>query len=287
MVYRYIGGILLKLTPGFIIGTLLVTLIGIPVLFNFVLLLGTGLAKGNMSDWFTFYGNIFGGLIGGFFTFGALLLTFKKEKKDMKPQIDIPHQGIEFIDDGKGTDSFIPIAIELINIGGGIAKNIECNLELSNYEDVLEYLERNSKSMNISVTKHDPLDLGEMYSELKGTFRIYGKLDGVNNVMGEYREKYESSFWGSCLPITVNQEAKVNFVLHRGLRNWINYIGRDRTSYHQPKKVLFNFKLEVAYESGNGEKTTDFFKLKWEDGGIRLEEDKIKQQYILRSEKLK
>ncbi|QEL85886.1 hypothetical protein DN409_16475 [Bacillus mycoides] len=39
----------------------------------------SGMSKVKPSDWFTFYGNIFVGLIGGFFTYWALALTFKRE----------------------------------------------------------------------------------------------------------------------------------------------------------------------------------------------------------------
>ncbi|WP_180236243.1 hypothetical protein [Bacillus wiedmannii] len=37
------------------------------------------MSKVEPSDWFTFYGNIFVGLIGGFFTYWAFTLTFKRE----------------------------------------------------------------------------------------------------------------------------------------------------------------------------------------------------------------
>ncbi|MBR8645866.1 hypothetical protein KEH51_23440 [[Brevibacterium] frigoritolerans] len=47
--------------------TLLLALIAIPMMFNYWFLWDSGEAKGDTSDWFTLYGNIFGGLIGGFF----------------------------------------------------------------------------------------------------------------------------------------------------------------------------------------------------------------------------
>lgn len=64
---------------------LLLCFIVIPVLFNFLIMWDSGLAKGESSDWFTFYGNIVGGLIGGSFTYLALIKTLKRdEEKEIK-----------------------------------------------------------------------------------------------------------------------------------------------------------------------------------------------------------
>ncbi|MED2035649.1 hypothetical protein P4V58_00080 [Bacillus wiedmannii] len=277
----------MKLKPWFIVCTLLVALIVIPVLFNLLFLWDSGLARGEMSDWFVLYGNIFGGLIGGFFTYLALELTFRQKEKDLQPQIDIPHQMIEIVDADHDTNPFIPIAIELNNIGGGIAKNIECKLKLSNYEHVYKYLYTNTWGLNLQVKKNEPLDGGLIKFDSKETFIVHVTKDGVyKGYMGEYYEEYGKVFLGSCLPLSVNHEAKVKFVLHHSLRNWINYIIRYKTIYDKTEDVLFNFELEVSYFSGENKKSTDCFKLEWENGGIRYEGTQVRHQYILRSERL-
>ncbi|EMX0192427.1 hypothetical protein AAFX88_003433 [Bacillus cereus] len=277
----------MKLTPGFIIGTLLVTLIGIPVLFNFVFLLDFGLAKGEMSDWFTFYGNIFGGLIGGFFTYGALLLTFRQKEKEMKPQMDIPHQIIEFIDDDNDTNPFTPIAIELNNIGGSIAKNIECKLSLSNYEEIFGFLRGNQEDLGIELKKDHELDFENIPSNKRKKVTVRIKREGAyKGHLYVYKESM-SSFLGSCVPLTLNHEAKATYVIpsNTGIGHWINYIARNKKVYPAAKDVLFEFELEVKYSSPEGEDLYDRFKLKWELKGKSFEDTETKHWYILRSEK--
>lgn len=65
----------------FVIVTLIVSLIVIPIIFNFLFIWDSGLARGKTSDWFTLYGNIMGGLFGGFFTFIALRISINNEKE--------------------------------------------------------------------------------------------------------------------------------------------------------------------------------------------------------------
>ncbi|WP_338470926.1 hypothetical protein R4Z10_19465 [Niallia sp. XMNu-256] len=81
----------MKMSPLFVVMTLIVTLIFIPIIFNIFFLWDSGYARGKTSDWFTLYGNIFGGLIGGFFTFIALMLTFRWEGEKQK-ELDNKYQ---------------------------------------------------------------------------------------------------------------------------------------------------------------------------------------------------
>lgn len=72
-----------KLNWKYIIFPLVLGLILIPICFNysfiFLFIWDNGMSKYEPSDWFTFYGDIFLGLIGGFFSYWALALTFKRE----------------------------------------------------------------------------------------------------------------------------------------------------------------------------------------------------------------
>ncbi|PEB16989.1 hypothetical protein COO08_19475 [Bacillus toyonensis] len=273
----------MKYKSLFILCTLVVTLVGVPVLFNYVFLYESGHAKGEMSDWFTFYGNIFGGLIGGFFTYVALILTFKKQEEDMQPQIDIPHQSFEFVDDDTYTDLYTPIIIELNNIGGSIAKNIECKLSLSNYEEVFEYLKDKAEELEIEVKESNITIESEIVNQFDIDINKKGIYEGH---LATIRKEYRSSFLGTCLPLTLNHEAKAKYIIHKQVRNWANYIGRNIPFDYDIKDVLFEFELEVKYVTIKGEEISDLFKLKWEDAGIGLEGTKIRYQYILRSKKI-
>ncbi|WP_233005481.1 hypothetical protein [Exiguobacterium aurantiacum] len=66
--------------------TIFVSLILIPMIFNFFFLWDSGSAKGKTEDWFTLYGSIFGGLIGGFFTYLALIYTLNYDKSKLKKE---------------------------------------------------------------------------------------------------------------------------------------------------------------------------------------------------------
>jgi hypothetical protein len=66
---------------------ILLSFIVIPILFNFLIMWDSGLAKGETGDWFTFYGNIVGGLIGGAFTYFALIKTLKRDEDKERKQV--------------------------------------------------------------------------------------------------------------------------------------------------------------------------------------------------------
>ncbi|PEZ08791.1 hypothetical protein CN330_23820 [Priestia megaterium] len=72
----------------FISATIAIALIVIPMAFNFLFLWDSGLSKGKTDDWFTMYGSIFGGLIGGFFTYIALVYTLKHDKDKLEKEKD-------------------------------------------------------------------------------------------------------------------------------------------------------------------------------------------------------
>lgn len=69
--------------------SIFISLIVIPMTFNFLFLWDSGLAHGNLEDWFTLYGSIFGGLIGGFFTYLALLYTLKHDKEKLESEKNV------------------------------------------------------------------------------------------------------------------------------------------------------------------------------------------------------
>lgn len=134
-----------KFNAWFVIITLVVALVLVPIIFNFVFMWESGWSRGKTSDWFVLYGNIIGGLIGGFFTYLALILTLnyqnKDKKNEMRPRIDIPHQIIEFLDTGDEINNK-QIVIVLNNVGGSLAKNIECSLSLSDFEQAVDALDK-------------------------------------------------------------------------------------------------------------------------------------------------
>lgn len=209
----------MKFNLKFIIGTLVVSLIVVPVIFNFLFMWESGWSRGETGDWFTLYGNIFGGLIGGFFTYLALLLTFKEQnetkKKEIRPRIDIPHQTIEFIDSGDQLN-YKPIVIELNNIGGSLAKNIECSLSLPNYDEVLTALENAKNHLKIdflrATTAHID-DISDIEGKGKKSVHLIFRDDKGNQKtsLGSVYNKYESEFIGTCIPLVLNHEAKTQF----------------------------------------------------------------------------
>ncbi|MGG4264508.1 hypothetical protein [Peribacillus simplex] len=150
-----------------------------------------GWSRGETGDWFTLYGNIFGGLIGGFFTYLALLLTFKEQnetkKKEMRPRIDIPHQTIEFIDSGDQLN-YKPIVIE-------------CSLSLPNYDEVLTALENAKNHLKIdflrATTAHID-DISDIEGKGKKSVHLIVRDDKGNQKtsLGSVYNKYKSEFIG-------------------------------------------------------------------------------------------
>jgi hypothetical protein len=282
----------------FVIITLIVALIIIPICFNYLFMWHSGLSKGETSDWFVFYGNIFGGLIGGFFTYLSLLLTFKKEKKDKfeekRPRIDIPHQNFEFTDSGEIKDYFTPIVIELNNIGGSVAKNIECKLSLPNFEEVLNALQISKDRLKIDLIKESTKDFDIIEHNIYTTgndgirsafIRLKDDKGDFITSLGQVHKEFNSVFVGSCIPMVLNHEAKTKYFLQSNVRNWINYIVRKRNYTNCNKSELFDLDLEVKYSSIEFGDFTDYFKLKWEIIGIKAE-GSTKFQYVLKSTKV-
>lgn len=94
---------------------LLVSLIAILMLFNFAFMWVSGVSRGKSSDWLVLYGNKFGGLIGGGFTYLALMLTFKEQKKDSYPLLYLPKQNMDFIEDAN-PDNGLDLSFNQIHI---------------------------------------------------------------------------------------------------------------------------------------------------------------------------
>lgn len=79
-----------------IIVALVVALLIIPIGFNFIFMWESGFSKGKTSDWFVLFGGIFGGLIGGFFTYLALVFNLKSEKaKENSSQLEFINRSIK------------------------------------------------------------------------------------------------------------------------------------------------------------------------------------------------
>jgi hypothetical protein len=279
----------------FIVVTVVVSLIVVPIVFNYLFMWDSGLSRGETSDWFTLYGNIIGGLLGGFFTYLALLLTFKEQKEtkkeEMRPRIDIPHQTIEFFDTDE-KPNFKLIAIELNNIGGSIAKNIECSLSLPNYDEVLEALEKARSHFKI-----DPLraTTGHVDDIANGSGRRSVNLivrDDKGNKktsLGSVYNIYESEFIGTCIPLVLNHQAKTQYILEHNVSYWVDYIVQNRNysaaTYNEGE--LFNFNLEVKYSSDEYGNFIDTFNLEWEFIGMWVGgESKLKYKYVLKSTKV-
>jgi hypothetical protein len=280
----------------FVVLVLIVALLVIPVTFNYLFIWESGEAKGKTSDWFVFYGNIFGGLIGGFFTYLALLLTFKKQEeekiKEKRPRMDIPHQTIEFSDSDEV--QFSTIVIDLNNIGGSIAKNIECKLSISNFDEVIDALETSKGKLKISLlrpkTVHiDDVDQINEKAPKNVHLTILDEEGKQKTSLGSVYEEYSSEFVGTCIPLILNYKAKTQYVLEYNVGYWINYIVQNRyyTYSRFNKNELFDFLLEVKYSSIEYGEFTDVFKIEWEFVGIMAIDSEIKYQYVLKSTKVK
>ncbi|TVX77172.1 hypothetical protein FQP34_22375 [Peribacillus simplex] len=291
-----------KFNIRFVVITLIVALVVVPILFNVLFLWESGWSRGETSDWFTLYGNIFGGLIGGFFTYLALLLTFndqkENKKKEMSPRIDIPHQTIEFID-SDDKFNFKPIMIELNNIGGSIAKNIECTLTLPNFDQVLSALEESKENLKIdlirstsglipNVSRKGELDQNIDF-RTKKTHLIVRDDEGTQKAsLGGVYKAYDAEFIGTCIPLLLNYEAKTQYILKHNVSQWINYIVKNRNytygSYNEDE--LFNFNLEVKYSSDEYGDFSDTFNLEWGFIGIWAEDSQLTYKYVLKSTKV-
>lgn len=273
--------------------SLIVALIGIPVMFNFAFMWDSGHAKGQTSDWFVFYGNIFGGLIGGFFTYLAVVLTFRNEKKkkeeEMRPNLDIPNKSYEFIDDNNYNGS---IAIDINNIGGSIAKNLECQLTLTNYDEVIDALKKieSDLKMKIITTKTSMVvcekeEQDKVEIEQK-TFMMVVNEDGKETPIGGVQNEYPSMFIGSCIPIHFNHEANAKFIIHPHVSRWINYIIKNRSIKDVQENEIFEFDLRMKYSSIEYGNYTDYFNLKWRFVGA-IADKNLRYQYVLECTKLK
>ncbi|MGE7917173.1 hypothetical protein [Lysinibacillus xylanilyticus] len=270
----------------FVLITLVVTLVVVPIAFNFLFLWESGWSKGKTSDWFTLYGNIIGGLIGGFFTYLALLLTINDQKKskqeEMRPRIDIPHQTIEFEDTGEEINDK-QLAIELNNVGGSLAKNIECSLSLVNLNETVEELKKVKSSLKVNL-----LDVTDRRINKKGINMIVLDKDGNHKAsLGNlYSEYVYTEFIGNCMPLVLNHEAKSIYFLNIHISRWLNYIAQNRfyTEGWYNKNEIINFKLKVKYSSEYGD-FCDNFDFEWKHIGIRNEDSKAKFNYVLKSKK--
>ncbi|MFU7590090.1 hypothetical protein ACMX9J_14290 [Priestia sp. RMT2NF4] len=285
-----------KFNIKFVIITLVVALIVVPVLFNFLFMWESGWSRGETSDWFTLYGNIIGGLIGGFFTYLALLLTFKEQKEtkknEMRPRIDIPHQNFEFIDSDILEDYYAPIVIELNNIGGSIAKNIECKLSLPNFGEVVGAISKEQKRLKINMIGLDAITPGHTFQGR--SVKILPNDESTVPYIGDIEKECDPEFIGSCIPMILNYEAKTKYFLETNVSTFINYVMRKRNYRFGEfnKDEIFDLDLEIKYSSIEYGEFTDYFRLKWKFTGITMGKTGIKFQYRLlstleKSEKIK
>jgi hypothetical protein len=231
----------MKFSPLFVIITLIITLLAVPIAFNYLFMWESGWSNGATSDWFTFYGNIFGGLIGGFFTYLALLLTLNNQnetkKQEKRPRIDIPHQSIEFIETDSDLVDYKSILIEINNVGGSIAKNIEVTLTLNEYDETINALSKNKDKLKIELLHTNTVNIDD-YQEKetkghKGVGLIVRNENGeMKTPLGTVYQEYRAEFIGSCIPLALNHQAKANYRLHTNVSNWINYIVVKRNYAH-------------------------------------------------------
>lgn len=287
----------MKFNYKFILITLIVSLIIVPSLFNFLFLWESGLSNGKTSDWFTLYGNIIGGLIGGFFTYLSLLLTFKEQKEtkieEMRPRIDILYQTIEFID-SDAQFTYNPIVFELNNLGGSIAKNIKCSLSLTNFGEVLKDLEDRKTELDIEINRATNQKLEEHSISDESTVKIsrLANLCLLKNgekqaTLGNVYKEYRPQFIGNCVPLVLDYEAKAEYTLPANISLWTSYIVQN-TEVHVDEvneNKLFKFLLKIKYSSDKFGDFEESFKLNWEFVEAWSEEKTIKYKYILKSEK--
>ncbi|ALC85711.1 hypothetical protein AM499_07650 [Bacillus sp. FJAT-22090] len=112
-----------------VIASLVVALLIIPIGFNFFFMWESGFAKGNTSDWFVLFGGIFGGLIGGFFTYLALVFNLKSEKaKENITRLDFINRSIQrSILNNK---NFIDMTLkEFYKIRGSVGEDLKVKIE--------------------------------------------------------------------------------------------------------------------------------------------------------------
>lgn len=284
----------MKFDWKFVVIALFIALIGAPILFNFLFIWESGWSKGDTSDWFTLYGNIFGGLIGGFFTYLALLLTFKEQRntriETLKPRIDIPHQRIEFVEDGNGASLSNPIQIEFNNIGGSVAKNIQCRLSISNLDEVIANLDFRKYKFSAEKKEYRISKVGNVtFPEvISNTIYIKNEKNEVIDTIGSIYSIYNWEFIGSCVPIIINHQAKVNYEIPQNVSALLDIIARmkkNRIGYPE-KGDFFVLKLEVQYSSIEYGETTDYFKIELHADGIELSDAKIKHIYILKASEI-
>jgi biopolymer transport protein ExbD len=257
----------------------------------------SGWSRGGTSDWFVFYGNIFGSLIGGFFTFIALLLTLKNQdeskKQEKRPRLDIPHQSIEFIEPDDHSKYNKPILIEINNVGGSIAKNIEVTLILKEFDETISALHKSKDDYKIDLIASKTVNIDD-FKEIetkgsRGVGLIVRHEDGeMITSLGTVYPEYSAEFIGSCFPMMLNHQAKALYGLNLNVSKWINYIVINR-KYPQTlfnEKELFSLELKVKYSSDEYGDFTDYFKIDWNFIGMWYEDSIFKFQYVLKSIKI-
>lgn len=270
----------------FIIYTLFITLIIIPISFNVFFLWESGFAKGKTSDWFAFYGNIFGGLISGFFTYIALILSFQRDKKLKKeensPKIDIPHQNFKFKDSEQLLD---PIIIKLYNTGGSIAKNVECRLTIDNFEEVIKEIEKNKNELDVKIKT---TQIYQTNSNLKEEYAALFGIDNQSNsiFLGGVTERYPPEFIGTCIPLLLNHNANLEFKLPINLSKWMYYIIKNKDYTNGICKELFKFNLEIRYSSDQYGDFSETFELEWNLNSIVTYDSTFEYNLILESTKI-
>lgn len=275
--------------PKFIIGALIIALLIVPISFNFLFMWESGLSRGGSSDWFTLYGNIFGGLTGGFFTYLAVLLTLnhnqKTREKETAPQLDILHKNVEFRENEIGNEPN-KIGVEITNIGGSIAKNIECTLSIPNIESVINFMQDSDekyKSQILEVHK-------DVYKRKLWTIE---ERDENKNILIDYKyllPNYSPKFIGHCIPNKLDTTAKVEYFMNSSITFWIQSIlsSIEKAQMYETNELL-KFHLTIKYGTAESKEMVSTFELYWEFITIDYEVDTNSAifKYILRSKLIK
>lgn len=277
----------MKFDLKFVVITLIVALIVVPISFNYLFMWDSGSARGETSDWFTLYGNIFGGLTGGFFTYLAVLLTLRHDKqskeKETAPQLDILHKNVELRENIVENESS-NIIVEITNIGGSLAKNIECTLIIPELEDFVELVKKENID-NIIIHKFP-------FSESTGSsWTLVENSAQTNNPfeLEVIHSKYSSKFVGHCMPLKLDQNAKVEYIIDSSVIIWLqSLLGASQKAYLNKNNELLKLHLAIKYSTEESKEVEDTFELYWDFVTIDYDEkiDGVLFKYILRSKKI-
>jgi len=245
-----------------------------PIVFNFLFLWDSKHMNGNTSDWFTLYGGILSGMIGGTLTFLGVKITLKHKDKrneeEKKPKLDILDQHF-LLNAGLSYDHRKNIEIKVQNLGGSIAKNIEAKLKFKDFDKLINEAENRANKgikdnlyINSFIDPRNEVKRASLSVELDIDHKVQ------DFIFGNIGEVYFRLI-GNCIPIELDFRSYAGFEVPSDVHGWITYFWGStnwdkRGEFFQ--EGVFDMILELKYHSIDNKEFIQKFNLSFKDQGL-------------------